>query len=61
MSTENIILTNIDRAMKEREVNTNTLIQQCQERIKTIKRKMIDLSNEEDRLDAQLSILKYQK
>jgi|10_taG_2_1085330.scaffolds.fasta_scaffold453614_1 hypothetical protein len=61
MSVENIHLTPIDRAMKERETHTQTLIQQCQDRIKVIKRQMIDLSNEEDRLEIQLNLLKYQK
>lgn len=55
---DNIVLTQLDRAMKEREANTHKLIDQCQDRIKAVKKHMIQLSNEDDRLNEQLRILR---
>ena len=56
--SQNYVLTPIDRSMKERQTITSTLITQCEVRIKKIRTTMIELSNEEDRLNDHLEILK---
>ena len=56
--SQNYVLTPIDRSMKERQTKTSTLITQCEVRIKKIRTTMIELSNEEDRLNDHLEILK---
>ena len=55
--SQNYVLTPIDRAMKERRTNTETLITQCEVRLTIIKKRMLELSNEEDRVRNNLQKL----